>query len=199
MLGHSDNALVALEEGLRIEAELGWSDSGQVPGTVHMLTGDLVAAEASLRDGVARLDAAGGIGQAATSLAMLAQVLLARGAIDDAMAAAEPVEPATSPTDMSAIIPARCVRAEVLAKRGDFTTAIDIAASAVELAETTDWPGIRGDARLSLARVLAAAGKRDAAVDSAVRAEGEFLHKGNIVSAKWARDLITEWATGESP
>jgi tetratricopeptide (TPR) repeat protein len=192
MLGRSEEARAALAEGSTIEAQLGWRRPGQAGGAVLMLTGDLAGAEEELRAGLATLEEAGGIGMAATSRAQLGQVLFARGATDEAMEKVETVEAITSPDDISAVIPARCVRAEVLAARGEWDGAIQLAESAVALADTSDWPGLRGEARLSQARVLAASGHAPAAMAAAKAAEDSFFQKGNVVYLERARLLLRD-------
>ncbi len=205
MLGRAEEAHAALTEAKTIEAELGVGSSGQLPGAVLSLTGDLPGAERELRAGAAALETAGGTALAATSYAQLAQVLLARGAVDEAMEKAEPVEATTSADDVSAIVPARCVPAEVLAERGEIIVALQLADSAVSLADTTDWPALRGEARMSQARVLAAAGKTQVAVAVARAAEDHFRQKGNFVDGERASQLAAEFeasfgeATGNSP
>jgi len=192
MIGRSDEAHTALAEAHAIIVAARLLSSGQISGAVLRLTGDDAGAERELRAGVAALEGFGEIGQAATSLAQLSQVLLARGASGEAMEKAETVETITSPDDVGAVVPARCVRAEVLAERGDLDSALALAASAVELADTTDQPGLRGEALMSYARVLGVRGDREGGVAAARAAEGCFDQKGNLVYAERARQLCHE-------
>jgi hypothetical protein len=77
--------------------------------------------------------------------------------------------------------------AGVRARRGEHADAEALAREAVAIADETDWPTLRGDAEMSLASSLAAAGKRDDARFAAQAAAQLYGAKGNVVSARRAQ------------
>jgi hypothetical protein len=78
------------------------------------------------------------------------------------------------------------VRAKVLAHRGDLDEAEPLARRAVALADETDFPNLRGDARLNLAEVIQNTDRRRA-MQLTKEAIELYSLKGNIVSVQRAR------------
>jgi predicted ATPase len=171
--------------------ELGLSLSHAVShttaGTVELLAGDPVAAEACLRRSHDALEQMGDRALLSTTAALLAQSLLAQGRDREAERSAELSGELAAADDLVTQVLWRCVRARTLAGRGEVEEGVALARDAVALAETSDFMSDRGDALFDLALVLAQAGRdRDArtAFSEAVRL---YERKGNAVAAARAR------------
>jgi hypothetical protein len=82
-----------------------------------------------------------------------------------------------------------------VARRGDHSSAEQLAREAVALAQATDWLNMCGDAELCLAEVLAAAGNDPGSRVAADVAARLYESKGNLVSARRARSSRTLAAT----
>src|SRR5262249_3376230 len=88
---------------------------------------------------------------------------------------------------LKAAVAWRGVRAEALARRGEHATAIDFARAAVDTAAATDALLDHADARLALARVLRAAGRRTEAAAEEARAIELWEAKGATLLVGRAR------------
>ena len=102
-----------------------------------------------------------------------------------------------SDDDFTSQITWRVARARVVGDQGIGTEAKSLAQEAVELAEQTDCPNLRGDAWLSLAHARAANGELDGAEQAAKTARDQFLAKGNTVMAERSAGLV-DYARGVS-
>jgi tetratricopeptide (TPR) repeat protein len=133
-----------------------------------------------------------------TQTAYLADALYRAGHLDEAEHMARQAEAEGAPDDIinAIIIPA--VRARIRADRGDTDSAIELAELAVEAAYRTDHPCEHGNAELTLAHVLATAGRGPEAVNAANRALARYELKGDHTSAAKARNLIVS-VTNASP
>ena len=163
----------------------GWS--GQARAYVELLAGDLSAAESELRAGYDALERLDKRGFLATQSALLAQVVFARGGLDEAQHLAGVSRGHAAKDDVDAQVGWRSVEAKVLAHRGEAAAAEDLARAAVRLAETTDYPILRADAQLDLAEVLAAVGDAAGARSAVEQALLLLESKGNLVRAAHAR------------
>jgi hypothetical protein len=94
------------------------------------------------------------------------------------------------------------VRTRVLVEQGATSEAETLAREAVELAEQTDCPNLRGEAWLSLAHAAAASGDHDGARRASEAAREQFAAKGNLVmaerTARFADDALAEATRGRS-
>ncbi|OQZ91861.1 hypothetical protein BST11_06675 [Mycobacterium alsense] len=88
----------------------------------------------------------------------------------------------------------RTLRALLLSRRGEHEQARHLAEAAVALAERTDALVDHGDACLTLAIVLRAAGDRAGARTSAERAADLYERKGAVALAEMARSILGERA-----
>lgn len=181
MRARPKEADAAMQEAASIDARVGLHSSGQLEGVVLMLGDDLPRAERVLRDGLAWLEDVGNTAFAATTLAFLARVLLETNRHDEAMERANAVATIAPPDDVASVVPALCVRAEVLALHGEPASAVAICELAVNLANATDFHEFRGEAWLSMARALAAGEDVEGARRAAQAAEDSFDKKGNLV------------------
>ena len=100
-------------------------------------------------------------GNLASIAAQLAEALHAQGRSEEALAATVTSEEASSPDDVHAQISWRVARAKALAQLGRGREAKRSAATAVELAGTTDSPVFAAEALLALAEAHAAAGEAE--------------------------------------
>src|SRR5579859_6981037 len=122
-----------------------------------------------------------------TSVAgMLAEVLHAQGRLDEAKSFAAVCHEAAAPDDVAAQYQWHAIQAKLSAADGRLDEAEAMARESLRLIKTTDQPDIQGDAWVTLAFVLQAAGKGEAATALA-EAISLFEQKGNIVSAGRAR------------
>jgi tetratricopeptide (TPR) repeat protein len=123
----------------------------------------------------------------------------AASALALALCAQERYEEATSYTDITGTqlgdqvmdqIMWRIARSRALAGLGQLDEAARIAREAVTLAATTDALNLHGDALMTLAETLRAAGQPDHAAAAAQQALDRYARKGNLVSARTAETLL---------
>jgi class 3 adenylate cyclase len=150
---------------------------------VELLAGELSAAERLLRSSYETLEAAGERGNLSTIAALLAEAVRAQGSLDEAERLTQVSEELAADDDALSQVAWRSTRAKLQAASGDVESAERLAREAVEVAERTDWPNLRGDALSALAEVHAAAGRRAAAAEVAERAAAVFEAKGNVSAA----------------
>jgi class 3 adenylate cyclase len=157
---------------------------------VELLAGQPHAAEAELRRDYYVLDEMGERYFLSTMAALLAQALLAQDRDDEAFALSVTSQELAADDDVEAQALWRSVRARLMARRGEAERAVDLAEEAMEIAERTDAPVMRGDALLDLARVLVDAGDASAAAERATAALDLYEAKGTLVAAREARALL---------
>ena len=165
--------------------------------SLEFLGGDLAAAEREVREDYDFLSAAGETYYLSTVAAMLARLVRDQERCDEALSLTEIAEKVTAPDDIHSQSIWRAVRAPIIARRGDLAPAEQLARAAVDLAKTTEAPGIQADALAELAVVLDLAGRHDDA--RTVRQEALALYegKGNVVAAAGCRALLDK--TVEAP
>jgi tetratricopeptide (TPR) repeat protein len=129
-------------------------------------------------------------GNAASVAAILARALHALGRDAEADATAVEALELGNPDDIELQVIARIARASAKAGLGSVEDALATAREAVDLAERTDALTMRGDALLTLARVLRSAGRERDADEAARRALERFAAKENRVEAATARDFL---------
>ncbi|HET7044459.1 MAG TPA: AAA family ATPase [Gaiellaceae bacterium] len=159
-------------------------------GRLELVAGNAAEAERVLREGCERLAALGDRAYRSTTVVTLAVVLEAEGRLDEAEQAALEAEELSAAEDAINFAQGRAVRARVLLARGDAAAAEELGRSAVEHADRTDFPVVRGDARLAHAEALAACGRRDEAAAAAAAALSLFELKEHASAAAAARALL---------
>src|SRR5712691_7322422 len=127
----------------------------------EMFAGDFVAAERESRWGCEMLEQMGEKGWLSTVAGELAQTLCALGRFDEAEEWSRKSEQLGASDDVVTQMIWRQTRAKVLARRGQFDRAQQLARQAVAYAEKTDALGAHGNALLDLAEVLELAGRRE--------------------------------------
>jgi class 3 adenylate cyclase/tetratricopeptide (TPR) repeat protein len=201
MQGHFAEARAHCARTRAIQEDLGLqfyvaAEAAFFGGAVEMLAGDPLAAEASIRRGYDIFAAGGEQGTLSTTAAFLAETLVEQGRDEEAEHHVLEAEGLAAADDLVTQALWRQVRARILARRGAFAEAEALALEAVRRAATSDYLGFRGNACRDLGRVLAAASKPS----EAERAFAEAIHlyelKGDVVSARRARELVAELRCG---
>jgi class 3 adenylate cyclase/tetratricopeptide (TPR) repeat protein len=149
-VGRIDEARVAFHEGQSILLELGhqwWAEGvrGQLAAFIEKQAGDLDAARDLLEGGVRAAEAIGERSYASTTVALLADVLCDLGRFEEALEMSRVSEDSSNPEDVMSEVMWRSARARALANGGQRREAEQLMARALELAESTDMTGFRGD------------------------------------------------------
>jgi class 3 adenylate cyclase/tetratricopeptide (TPR) repeat protein len=189
--GHVDGARSIMHEGIRFLEELGRRETAafvtQGIGWIELIAGNFAEAERLAAGAAEKLEAMGSeVGGVLWSIR--AQALYALGRYDEAEAAAK--RGAQRFGDVSTQVMHRSVEAMVLARRGLFEEAEQIARDAVAEMDTSDFPSERGDVRMALAEVLRLAGNDEEAGDTIREAIAFYEAKGNVLQAGTARGKL---------
>jgi tetratricopeptide (TPR) repeat protein len=163
-------------------------------GQIELLAGDPAAAERIWRASYETLELLGERGNLSTIAAFLAEALYEQEVDGEAQSLTEVSERTASNDDVTSQIAWRVTRAKLLARRGKVERAEELARDAVGRADQTEWPNLRGGARVSLAKALLAAGRTDEASRTAEEAVEIYDAKGNLAAAAQARDLLSAGA-----
>jgi class 3 adenylate cyclase/tetratricopeptide (TPR) repeat protein len=197
LAGRFEEAFELLERSMEQIHELGLgqfgaSAEGQIGAVVLDLAGDREGAISMGRRGIEQLQAMGETGFLSTSAGFLAKILAESGVDDEeAERVAEICERSAASDDFSSQALWREARARILARRGEHEAAEVLAREAVRITDPTDYTIARADARMSLARVLAAAGRATEAADEVRRALALYEGKGATALVERARsDLV---------
>ena len=164
-------------------------------GMAELISGDGPAAERELRSGYDLLTEIGEKAVLSTMAAYLAGALALQGRFDEADWLTVVSEESTSPDDLASQALWRGTRARVLANRGEFDRAEQLAREAVALSRQTDLLTVQADAFGDLADVLGASGRPEEAAAALADAVELCETKGNIVGAAHARMRLSELAT----
>jgi tetratricopeptide (TPR) repeat protein len=135
-------------------------------GEIEMIAGNPAAAEPELRKGCQALRAGGTRGWLCTNLSVLAEAVYALGRFDEAQRLTEEAEAISSADDFDAQVRWRAARAKVLARRGQFATARQLAGEAEALAAPSFSAALQAEALVAKAEVSKLAGAREEAADS---------------------------------
>jgi class 3 adenylate cyclase/tetratricopeptide (TPR) repeat protein len=168
-------------------------------GPIELLAGDPEAAERELRAGCRALEELGETSVLSTSAALLARTLEHTGQLDEAEEHTVLSERNASRDDLASQTTWRGVRARVLARRGEFERAQQLAQEAVAIAERTDFLVWRGEALLDLGEVHRLADDSASFVRAANDALRLFEAKGHVVLAERTRALLRAPAVGLRP
>jgi AAA ATPase domain len=161
-------------------------------GRVELLAGDPAAAEAALRAGYEALERMGEKAHRSTVAVYLAEALYGQGRYAEAEVLTVASEAAAGADDVASQFGWRCVRAKVLARRGERDEAERIAREAVALADETDFLQRRADARVALAEVLGPAEQTGESARALAEALELYEAKGIAVLAARTRALLEE-------
>jgi len=176
----------SLEEfGYRLLAALTSLDSS----AIELLAGDLAAAESELRTDYRRLEEMGERNYISTTAGLLADVLYRQGRYDESAEFAGVCEHLASPDDVASQFHWRCVRGKLRARQGVIGEAESLLSAATSLIETSDQLDLQGHGLLDFAEVRELEGAPAEAAALSERAVMLFERKGNVVSARRARQL----------
>lgn len=175
---------------------LGLLETAMYAGLVELLDGNPAAAEEPLRRARDGFEALGARTSAARATALLARTLLD---LDRVAEAGELADPLLAGEDLKAKIGLLGVAAEVLARRGSIAEAEGLARGAVALAEATDALVDHADARLALAHVLDASGRRNDCEVELARARDLYAAKGATARVAQALGAAGRAETPEAP
>ena len=176
-----------LEElGLRFDASLISIDSGPV----EMLAGDPAAAEGELRKDYDALDAMGERNYISSTAGLLAEAVYRQGRFEEAARHAAFCEEIAAPSDVYSQALWRGVRGKLLARDGAHDEGVELAHSGALATQTSDDIEGQGNALFFLAEAQAAAGRFADAAGSAADAGALFEAKGNVISARRAREFV---------
>jgi predicted ATPase/DNA-binding SARP family transcriptional activator len=176
------------------EVRPGVAMPNEIGGWVALLAGDPVEAERELRCSYAILERLGIKSVLCTTAAALGQAVYLEGRFDEAELLSRTSEELGAPDDVINEMLWRQVRAKTLAQRGEFASAEELARRAVELGATTDALNGRGDSLMDLGEVLQLAGRSADAAAAIGEAPGLYEQKGNLASARRARERLREFA-----
>jgi hypothetical protein len=174
------DSLAVLEE---LGGELRLASNRQAAVAIELLAGDAVAAEREARAAHAVLSERGDRAILPTIEALLATALCDQGRLDEAAAAVAAGDAIVASRDAATRVLLHAARARALADEG-------AARSAVDLADGTQNPSLRGDAQAGLAEVLLAAGRVEEADAVAEGARACYAAKGNKAAAARLNDRL---------
>jgi class 3 adenylate cyclase len=151
---------------------------------IELLSGDLDAAEAELRRDYESLSGLGEKFLLSSVVGLLARVLVLRGELDEAERLSLEGEALAAPDDTDAQALWREVRAQVLSRRGDHATAMQLAEESVALRRQADAPALEAEALSDLGEIRARAGDRPGADEAFERARALYEAKGDVASVR---------------
>jgi class 3 adenylate cyclase/tetratricopeptide (TPR) repeat protein len=154
-----------------------------VSGEIEFRGGDVAGAESQLRPAQERLEAIGEKGARCGVAARLAEALYRQDRLDEAERFTYVSEEAAASDDVTAQIWWRGVRAKVLARRGDGSTALRLAHEAVELSEPSDHLIMKAEAYEALGETLRLLGNLDEARAAFERAVELCEAKGDVADS----------------
>ena len=163
---------------------------------IAMLAGDPETAETYLRLEYDSLYQMGERLFLSTSAAKLARAIAAQGPsrYDEAIRLIAISREAAADEDLSPQAVSQGLYARILADRGRYREAEELARSAAALAAQTDLLNEHADTLLELSHVLAAAGRGSEAHSAATQALGLYQRKGNLPGARESLRYLTQSA-----
>jgi predicted ATPase/DNA-binding SARP family transcriptional activator len=159
-------------------------------GVIEMIAGDLAAAEAQLMKGCDALRTVGERGFLSSLLPALAEVEYALGRVGEAHRLTEEAEALAGADDLDAQALWRVTRAKVLAQRGQFTTASQLAGEAEALIAPTNWAHLQAEILVAKAEVAKLAGAPAEAAASLRTALGIYQERRAVALADQARAAL---------
>lgn len=194
MQGRFDEGRALVRQSAQILEDLGLklraAFVSDAAGFVETLAQDHAAAERELRAGYNTIEQLGERAYLSTVSALLAQAICAQGRFDDAEVFCSLAEEVGAEDDITTQVLWRSARSKVLVARGELAEALALAHVAVAMAEETDDINMRADALMDLAEVFEATGDAASRSDALHRAHGQYVAKGNVVSAAAAERAL---------
>jgi class 3 adenylate cyclase len=194
--GHIEEGRSELRGGRALFFELGdlqhSAGTGMIEADLELAAGNPAAADAVLQESYEFMSKTAETGYLATIVDLRAVAALDLGREDAALALADEVERIASPDDIEPHVRQACVRARVLARRGDHDSAAKSIQAAVARGGETDYLTVRAYTAISLAEVERLAGRPDgerSALEDALRISEQ---KGDLLTAERVRDQLGE-------
>jgi class 3 adenylate cyclase/tetratricopeptide (TPR) repeat protein len=171
---------------------LTWAGTSMVEGGLELRAGDWDAAERILREGYETLTEIGETGYLSTVVAHLAEAVLNRGDVDEAIELTRVSEEATGRWDLESLTRWRFVRARALARRGEADAAEQLGREAVALAAGTDVLPLRIESLRALADVLVVLDRPHEARPLLEEVIDLCERKGDVILGERARARLDE-------
>jgi DNA-binding SARP family transcriptional activator/tetratricopeptide (TPR) repeat protein len=152
--------------------------------------GDPIAVERELRPGYEALMRIGEKSAFSSFATLLAQAVYAQGRYDEAEDLALEARGASRPIDVQSETVWRMVKAKVLARRGEFHAAEELAGEAIAFVEESDFLPVHADALMDFAEILSLTGRAGDAAKAVAEAISLYERKGNIVAADAAKAAL---------
>jgi class 3 adenylate cyclase/tetratricopeptide (TPR) repeat protein len=159
---------------------------------VELTAGSAEAALEAGRVGIGHLEAAGEQGWLSTLFGYVAEALYRLGRDEEAWQLTTRAEEAGAEDDVMTLMLVRQVRSKLLARSGELEEAERLAREAVAMSPGPEDPVHHADALVDLAHVLAAAGKRDEALEVLSEAHTFFAGKGHTVGVARVEEMRSD-------
>jgi class 3 adenylate cyclase/tetratricopeptide (TPR) repeat protein len=197
---HFDEARELIDEAVETYESLGAHINAAAAAAfghadISLLEGDPRGAEDVLRRGYDALEQLGEVGYRASVAALLAKALQAQGRADEAEHYAALVEATASEQDIWSQVLYRLTGARLHAEAGLGAEAEAIAREALEIVADTDLLELHGDVLVVLGDVLRRGGREQDGRDRIEQALALYERKGDVVSARAARERLGARAT----
>jgi len=193
MRGNFERARLLYRRSRALLDEFGWLLSAALTSlhssVIELLAGDLAAAEAELRTDYRRLEEMGERNYISTTAGLLADVLYRQGRYGESAEFAGICEDLASPDDVASQFLWRCAGGKLRARQGAIGEAESLLSAATALIEISDQLDWQGNGLLDWAEVRELAGAPADAAALSEQAAVLFERKGNVVSARRARQL----------
>jgi tetratricopeptide (TPR) repeat protein len=180
--GRGDDAAREMDAALATYGELGMAlrvgDAGQAGYWLGLGTGDYEQARRRLEAGNHQLEAIGEESLLATSLGLLAFILLDLGQLAAAEEVAHRGLSIAAADDVSAVMTLRLALGTIEAQSGDAARAVEVAEESIDLVAASDWHVVVGDALSRAAQIHLAAGNRERATTLFADALQKYRSKG---------------------
>jgi tetratricopeptide (TPR) repeat protein len=177
-------------------AKFDWALTAAIPAAeVELISGDLAAAEGHLREGCAALRQMGERGYLSSALGKLAETVYRQARLDEAQQLTEEAEALAPADDYDAQTRWRATRAKLLARRGQFPAARQLAEEAVALVSGTSDAVMLAETLMAQAevnRLAGAAGEVSAGLRAALRIYQDRKAVPLAAQAKAALASLTE-------
>jgi len=187
LLGELEDGRREIATGRVLILDLGhliaWAGLSAIEAEMELVVGDAARAYEVVAEGREALMASAETGYLATVVGYLAQVALVLGRDDETLRLADETRELAAADDFEPIARAQFVRAQVLARRGDFTGADELIASAGELVDHTDWLMLRRELSCARAEVARLAGRPGEQREGLEHALSLAEAKGNVAAA----------------
>ena len=181
-------------EFARSGARIDWARLSIPGGQIELIAGDPAAAEQVMTPGYDALRAMGERGWRASVATLLAEAVYAQGRLDQALRLTEEADECAGPDDFDAQARWRAIRAKVLARRGQYRAAAQLAEEAVALVPAASDPSELAELLVAQAEVLRLAGALDQAEASLRRALQLYENRRITPLAGQTRALLASLA-----